>query len=124
MRVDDNDLVFEKAEVDASIDLNLWRKHLEANLPAYLEAAANNKMKAGQYTVMVRFIVEKDGSISNVAALNDVGYGLALGAMNVIKTAPKWKPAEQNGRKVRCYHTQPITFSIQEEIKDKEKGDR
>ncbi len=71
-------------------------------------------MKAGQYTVQVRFLVELDGSITNVEALNDPGYGLSKGAVQVVKTGPKWTPGEVGGRKVRSYHTQPITFVISE----------
>ena len=40
------------------------------------------------------------------------GYGLARGAEQVVKTGPKWQPGEQNERKVRSYHNQPITFVI------------
>jgi protein TonB len=61
---------------------------------------------------MVRFLVERDGSIENVKALNDPGYGLARGAEQVVKSGPKWKPGIQNGNKVRSYHTQPIAFVI------------
>ena len=107
--------VFERVEIEASVNLVLWRKHLEANLISYLEEAARRKMKAGVYTVNVRFLIEKDGRISNVVALNDPGYGLAFGAVRVVRTGPKWKAGELNGKKVRSYHTQPITFSIVEQ---------
>jgi protein TonB len=71
-------------------------------------------MKPGTYIVQVKFLVEKDGSISDVHALNDPGYGLAKAAEKVLRTSPRWSPGEQNGRKVRSYHTQPITFMIQQ----------
>lgn len=106
--------LFESVEIEASVDAQLWRKHLEKNLAPFIEAAAKAGMKAGQYTVNVRFIVNKDGSISSVKALNNVGYGLSTGAASVVRTGPKWTPGEQGGRKVRSYHTQPITFVISE----------
>ena len=81
----------------------------------YIEDAANSGMAPGNYTVNVKFLVEKDGSIADVKALNDPGYGLAQGAVEVVKRGPKWSPGEQNGKKVRSYHTQPITFQIQEQ---------
>ena len=71
-------------------------------------------MKAGQYIVNVRFLVERDGSISDVKALNDPGYGLGAASVKVVRTGPKWKAGEQNGRKVRSYQTQPLTFVIHE----------
>lgn len=110
----EDDKVFENVEVEAQVSLQDWRRHLEKELILYLQDAAKRGMKPGTYTVNVRFIVGRNGSISDVVALNDPGYGLALGAVRTVRTGPKWKPGEQNGRKVRSYHTQPITFQIQE----------
>ena len=111
-QIDEDNIIFEKTEVQASVDLVEWRRHLESKLVPVIERAAVAGIKAGQYTVNVRFLVEKDGSISDVRALNDPGFGLAYGAVHVVRTGPKWKAGEQNGRKVRSYHTQPITFVI------------
>ena len=110
----DGYIVFVKTEVEASVDRTEWRKHLQLRLVPIIQNAAAAGIKAGKYTIKVRFIVEKDGSISEVTALNDFGYGLAPGAINVVKTGPRWTPAMQNGRKVRAYQTQPITFVISE----------
>jgi protein TonB len=110
-----NEMAYEKVEVEASVDVAEWRKHLEKELQPVIEKAARKGMRVGKYTVNVRFLVERDGSLSDVKALNDPGYGLAKGAVAVIKSGPKWKPGEQNGRKVRSYHTQPITFMIAQE---------
>ncbi|RYF80875.1 MAG: hypothetical protein EON98_12995 [Chitinophagaceae bacterium] len=106
--------IFEKVEIEASVNVARWRQHLERNLVRYIEDAATAGMQPGTYTVMVRFLVEKDGSISRVLALNDPGFGLARGAAQVVESGPQWNPGEQNGRKVRSYHTQPITFVIME----------
>ena len=108
------DSVFDKVEIEASIDMAAWRKHLELNLPGYLENAVRKGMKAGQYTVNIRFLVEKNGRMSDVVALDDPGFGLAKAAVTVVKTGPRWKAGELNGNKVRSYHTQPITFMIVE----------
>jgi protein TonB len=62
--------------------------------------------------VNVRFLVEKDGSISSAKAMKDIGFGLAKGAEKVVKSGPKWTAGEQNGIKVRSYHTQPIYFVV------------
>jgi protein TonB len=112
---DTTQLVFEKIEVEASVDRQQWIDHLTGNLQSPIKKAARKGMKPGTYTVQVKFIVERDGSISNVHALNDPGYGLALAAEKALKTGPKWKPGTQNGKVVRSYHTQPITFVIQVE---------
>jgi protein TonB len=111
---EDENKVFEKVEIEASVDVKQWRRHLENQLQRYIEDAASQGMNPGQYTVQVRFLVEKDGSITDVKSLNDPGYGLGKGAEDVVKRGPRWAPGEQNGRKVRSYHTQPITFVVSE----------
>jgi protein TonB len=113
-KVEDENKIFEKVEIEASVDVKQWRRHLESQLQRYIEDAASNGMAPGQYTVQVRFLVEKDGSITDVKSLNDPGYGLAKGAEDVVRKGPRWSPGEQNGRKVRSYHTQPITFVVSE----------
>jgi protein TonB len=112
--VNENTIVYEKVEVAASVNMVLWRQHLERQLMPVIEKAAKKKMKAGTYQVFVRFLVERNGSISDVVALNDPGFGLAEGAVKVVKTGPKWKPGEVNGKKVRSYYAQPITYVISE----------
>src|SRR6476619_5705916 len=69
--------VFQNAEIEASVDANQWIDHLRNNLQHPIEKAAKKGMKAGTYAVQVKFLVEKDGSINDVQALNDPGYGLA-----------------------------------------------
>ncbi|MBB1283399.1 energy transducer TonB [Flavisolibacter sp. BT320] len=112
VKEEDENKIFEKVEIEASVNTSQWRRHLERNLMPYIEDAAAGGMAPGQYTVNVRFLVERDGSITEVNALNNPGYGLGKGAEQVVKNGPKWSPGEQNGRKVRSYHTQPITFVI------------
>lgn len=111
---EDENKIFEKVEIAARPPAAQWRRHLERHLVRYIEEAAYAGMPPGTYTVRVRFLVEKDGTINRVKALNQPGYGLARGAEQVVKSGPAWVAAEQNGRKVRSYHTQPITFVIME----------
>lgn len=61
--------------------------------------------------VVVSFVVEKDGSLTDIKVLKDIGYGSGKEAERVLRKGPKWTPAEQNGRKVRCAFIQ--TFSIE-----------
>jgi protein TonB len=72
----------------------------------------SKKAASGKYTIPVRFLVGLDGSISDIKALKDPGYGMADKIVDMMKNSPKWKPAIQNGRPVRSYHTQPITLVI------------
>ena len=66
----------------------------------------------GVYKVVVRFIVNKDGSISDVQAETNHGYGMDSAAVALIKKGPKWEPAIQNGNIVTAYRKQPITFVV------------
>ena len=112
----DENEIFQKVEIEAKVDQRQWRRHLESQLQRYIEDAASQGMNPGQYTVHVRFLVERDGSVADVSVVgSDPGYGLGKGAVEVVRKGPKWSPGEQNGRKVRSYHTQPITFVIAEE---------
>lgn len=113
-KVDENQ-IFTKVEIEASVDQKQWIRHLQTNLQRYIEDAASAGMEPGTYTVQVKFLVERDGSIADVQALNDPGFGLGKGAVDVVKKGPKWNPGIQNGKQVRSYHTQPITFVIQEQ---------
>jgi hypothetical protein len=109
----DKNIIFTKAEIPPSVDQTVWRKHLQTYLVSYIESAARKNIPAGTYIVQIRFLVDTNGSIKDVKALNDVGYGLTKAAIKVVEESPKWVPAMQNGTVVPCYHTLPITFVIQ-----------
>jgi hypothetical protein len=100
-------------ELEASPDKS-WQKYLRSQLQPAMENAAAKGMVPGTYTVRVRFLVQKDGSIDSVKALNDPGFGLAEAATETIRSGPKWNPAIVGGRKTRCWRTQPIIFIITE----------
>ena len=59
-------------------------------------------------------IVDKEGNVSEVQALTKHGYGMEEEAVRAIKKGPKWTPAIQNGRQVKAYRNQPITFVVNE----------
>jgi protein TonB len=62
--------------------------------------------------VIVRFVVEKDGSISNTNILRKLGFGCDEEVIRLIKSMPKWFPGKQNGKPVRVYYTLPIVFKL------------
>ena len=65
--------------------------------------------------VYVTFVVEKDGSITDVKVIRDMGYGTGKEAIRVIKSCPvKWNPGEQNGKKVRMLFSLPIKLVTEE----------
>ena len=66
-----------------------------------------------QGKVYVQFVVEPDGSISNVQVLRGIGGGCDEEAMRVIKSLPKWKPGKQRGKPVRVSYQIPVFFKLQ-----------
>ena len=64
----------------ASVNLSQWRHHLDNELQRYIEDSVTSGMNPGIYTVNVRFVVHKDGGITDVRLLNNPGYGLCQGA--------------------------------------------
>ncbi|TRX42293.1 energy transducer TonB [Flavobacterium restrictum] len=64
--------------------------------------------------VYVTFVVEKDGSLTDIKVLRDIGYGTGKEAIRVLNKCPRWNPGEQNGKKVRVLYSLPITIQSAE----------
>ncbi|WP_298115701.1 energy transducer TonB [Flavobacterium sp.] len=60
--------------------------------------------------IMVSFIVNKEGDLEDIKVVKDIGFGTGAEAIRVLKLSPKWKPAMQKGKPVRCAFTLPITI--------------
>jgi protein TonB len=114
VKKDDDDKPFEKVEIEAEFPGGpaAWKKFLEKNLRG--DVASENGAPVGRYTIWVQFVVDREGNVNDVKALSNFGYGMEDEAIRVIKRGPKWKPAIQNGRNVKAYRKQPITFQIDE----------
>lgn len=84
-------------------------KYLSNNI-RYPEVAQQNDI---QGRVVVKFVVEKDGSIGNVTIARGVDKDLDKEAIRVVKRMPKWQPGKNNGVAVRSYFTLPVTFKLQ-----------
>ncbi len=112
---DDENKIFDKVEIEAAFPGgdSKWRQFLERNLNA--NVPVDNQAPEGTYTTVVQFVVDKEGNISDVRAMTNHGYGMEEEAMRVIRKGPKWTPAVQNGRQVKAYRKQPITFQVQGE---------
>ncbi len=61
----------------------------------------------------MNFVVERDGSISDVQVVRGQDPSLDREAERVIKTMPKWKPGQQRGKPVRVRFTLPVVFRLQ-----------
>ena len=81
---------------------------IERNL-VYPQLAKDNKIEGKVY---VTFVVEKDGSISGVKVLRDIGYGCGAEAIRVVMKMPKWNPGKHRGKPVRVQYNLPIVFKL------------
>jgi len=73
---------------------------------------AEAKEKGIQGKVYVQFVVEKDGTVTNVVVRRGANALLDAEAVRVVKLMPAWKPGTMRGKKVRVRYTLPITFSL------------
>jgi protein TonB len=122
--VEDEDKVFQKVEIDAEFPggNKAWFRYVSREIERNMDELQDD---GNSGTVVVLFIVDKEGGVSEVRALgcSEAGVPNCLGpstklaqvAVAAIKKGPKWKPAVQNGRNVKAYRRQPVTFRLEEE---------
>lgn len=103
---------FSSVEIDAKFNGN-WKAFLERNLNA--NVPLDNNAPVGRYSVVIQFVVDREGNVSDIQALTAHGYGMEAEAVRVLKKAAKWEPAIQNGIKVKAYRKQVIIFEVNEE---------
>ncbi len=65
--------------------------------------------------VFIEFVVEKDGSLTDIKVVRDLGFGTGAEAVRMLKSAPKWKPGVQNGKFIRVRYSLPIMLDIKME---------
>lgn len=109
---EDWDKTFTKVEIESEYPggASAWQRYLNKNL-RYPEAAIESEI---QGTVVVQFIVDKAGQVSDVEAISGPKE-LRDEAVRVIKKSGTWTPAVQNGRQVKSYKKQPIVFRLETE---------
>lgn len=88
--------------------IDAFRKWIGANYD-YPQSAIDAGVKG---TVQVTFVVEKDGSLTDIKVGRDLSYGTGQAAINVLKRAKKWSPGIQNGRPVRVAYSLPIRLDL------------
>lgn len=86
---------------------------LEKWVYQYLKYPESSLQNGEQGKVMVEFIIEKDGKVSNVRAVKGVSDALDAEAVKVIAASPKWKPGKVKGNKVRTMITIPVEFRLE-----------
>lgn len=107
---EDSDQVYQMVEQQAEFPggTSKLMEFLSNNIN-YPAAAAKKKI---QGRVIVSFIVETDGSLSNVTVPRSVDPDLDKEAIRVVKSMPKWNPGKQQGKPVRVKYMLPVTFRL------------
>ena len=106
-----NDKVLEKAEVMPQFPggdqamMDFVAKNVQ-----YPQEAKDKEISG---RVLVSFVIEKDGSITDVKVVKGIGGGCDEEAVRVVKAMPKWKPGKDKGKPVRVSYTMPFTFKLQ-----------
>ena len=124
-----NDIVKDKEGDDSNLQKNNSDKayDLVEEMPQYpggvgklMEYVSMNvrypkeaESKSIQGRVIITFVVEKDGSITDAEVIKSVDPALDAEALRVVKAMPKWTPGKQEGKPIRVKYTMPITFALQ-----------
>ena len=107
----DEDVIHEHVEImpDFPGGMAALMKYLGTNIK--YPTISQEMGSAGK--VIVQFVVDKDGTITNPTVARGVDAYLDKEAIRVISSMPKWKPGVQNGKKVRVKYTVPVVFRLQ-----------
>ena len=109
-----DDKIFTSVETEAQFPggNGEWRNFLQKNLDATMPIT--EKWKPGTYKIIVQFIVDKNGEISDITTKDYSGSKTAQMCIDLIKKGPRWTPAMQDDTIVKAYRKQPITFVVSE----------
>ena len=105
-----SDMIFVKVEVESAFPggLAAWGSFLQQHLSYPKKAVKKNV----QGTVILQFIVNENGTVEDIQAISGPEL-LREAAVKALKATPNWIPAKYNGRNVKSYKKQPVTFRIQ-----------
>jgi protein TonB len=87
-----------------------WMRFLQRNLKAPDENGDINKI-----TVIIKFVVNEDGSLTNMEIVKSGGSVFDEEVLRVMKKSPKWVAGSNHGKKVKVYHSQPVIFVYEQE---------
>ncbi len=122
----DNDIVFDDFDYEEDVDeeqvfvsveqmpefpggMEALRKYIADHIK-YPEIAKENEIEG---TVVVKFIINRDGTVSKVSVIRGVDPVLDSEAVRVVRTLPKFKPGMNCGRRVKVWFTLPVVFKLQ-----------
>ena len=99
-------------DVDRDDKQNCYYQKLKEYLGqklSYPDAAISNKTEG---TVIIQFVINKDGSITDAVIIKDIGDGCGVAALRVINNMPNWIPGKQRNIPVNVQYTLPVKFQL------------
>ncbi len=105
---EDENIIYNTAGLEVQPEFPGGNDKLYTYLSKNFELTDDMKENELKGKILTSFIVERDGSISNIKIIRDLGFGTGIQAERVLKKMPRWNPAVQNGKKVRCSFMIPI----------------
>jgi hypothetical protein len=115
--VENGDTIYCRQAKPAMIDGDTtnapWVHFLERSLNSAVPA--DNGAPAGLYNVDIRFLVNKDGTVSDIDVLEDPGYGTAAEVKRLMSKSPTWMPAMCDDTPVKYRQRERISFHVSEE---------
>lgn len=106
----DENLIYNVAGIEVKPEFPGGNDKFAIYFSNYFQYSSEMKEAELKGKVFATFVVERDGSITDIKIIRNLGYGTDKAAMDVLKKMPKWRPGEQNGKKVRCTFIIPITI--------------
>jgi protein TonB len=103
---ENSDKVYNSSEVDEKPDFI-------GGMKDFYKFTANNfniPSEGLNGKIIVEFVIEKDGSVTNINVIQDIGFGTAEETIRFLNKCPKWNPGKKNGEIVRTLYRLPITL--------------
>ena len=110
IREEDVNTIYNTAGIEVMPQFPGGYQKLDTYITKYFQYSDEMKEAELNGKIFASFVVERDGSITDIKIIRGLGYGTEKAALDVLKKMPRWNPGEQNGKKVRCSYIVPITI--------------
>ena len=107
-KIYDENTIYNLSAVDVKPEILGWVKKEQFIKDNFRTPIVDDEKIVGK--IYVTFVIEKDGTISNINILRDVGHGTGEEAKRVLQNMPRWNPAKIAGKSVRCLYAMPMVI--------------
>lgn len=107
---EDENQIYNTAGIEVKPEFPGGNDKLTTYFSKYFQYSDEMKEAELRGKIFASFIMERDGTLTDIKIIRGIGYGTEKTALEVLKKMPRWSPGEQNGKKVRCSYIVPITI--------------